>query len=99
MTTQTDPKTPRKDASESKVQEAKAAKPSRAKTLEEKLESLEAQAKAVREKLREKQRKERDENVRAVAALLKSEDLEGFGIEAWKAALPEIKAALMKGQA
>ncbi|OYU43482.1 MAG: hypothetical protein CFE44_18130 [Burkholderiales bacterium PBB4] len=94
MTTPTEPKQPRKEASE-----AKAAKPSRAKSLEEKLLALEAQAKTLREKLREEQRKERDENARAVAALLKSEDLEGFGVDAWKGALPEIKAALAKQSA
>jgi phage protein D len=88
MTTPTDSKQPRK--------EVKTPKQSRAKSLEEKLAALEAQAKAVREKLRDEQRKEREENAKAVVALIKSEDLEGFGIEAWKSALPEIKAALSK---
>lgn len=74
----------------------KAAKPSRTKTLEERLAALEAQAKSLREKLRDEQRKEREENARAVTAMLKSEDLESFSIEVWRTALPEVRAALSK---
>lgn len=77
----------------------KMAKPSRTKTLEEKLAALEAQAKSLREKLRDEQRKEREENARAVAAMLKSEDLESYSIEVWRSALPEVKAALSKAAA
>jgi alanyl-tRNA synthetase len=78
---------------------AKAAKPSRSKNLEERLAAIEAQAKTLREKLRDEQRKEREENARAVAAMLKAEDLDGFDITAWRIALPELKAALSKATA
>lgn len=81
------------------VKVPKAAKPSRTKTLEERLAALEAQAKSLREKLRDEQRKEREENARAVAAMLKSEDLESFSIEIWRTALPEVRAALSKAAA
>lgn len=77
----------------------KVAKPSRTKTLEERLAALEAQAKSLREKLRDEQRKEREENARAVTAMLKSEDLESFSIEVWRTALPEVRAALSKAAA
>ncbi len=86
-------------SSEHKDKAAKAPKQSRAKTLEERLAALEAQAKSLREKLRDEQRKEREENARAVAAMLKAEDLESFSIEVWRAALPEVKAALAKAAA
>lgn len=80
------------------VKVPKAAKPSRTKTLEERLAALEAQAKSLREKLRDEQRKEREENARAVAALQKTEGLDVFDVEAWAAAMPQVKALLEKAQ-
>ncbi len=74
----------------------KAAKPTKTQSLREKLAAAEAQAKLFREKLREEERKEREENARAVVALLRSEELESYGIEVWRSALPQIKSALGK---
>lgn len=74
----------------------KGARQSRAQTLREKLALLEAQAKTLRDKVREEERKEREDNARAIVQLLRSEELDGFGIEAWRKATPQIKALLEK---
>ncbi len=74
----------------------KVGRQSRAQTLREKLALLEAQAKTLRDKVREEERKEREDNARAIVQLLRSEELDGFGIEAWRKATPQIKALLEK---
>jgi phosphoglycerate-specific signal transduction histidine kinase len=77
---------------------AKAPRASRAKILEARLAELEKKTKELRERLREEQRKEREENSRAVAALHKTEGLDVFDLEAWAAAMPQVKALLEKAQ-
>lgn len=72
---------------------------SRAKNLEAQLAEMEKKTKSLREKLREEQRKERDENARAVAALHKAESLDVFDADAWAIAMPQVKALLEKAQA
>lgn len=74
----------------------KSIKQSRAQSLREKLAAVEAQAKTLRDKVREEERKEREDNARAIVQLLRSEELDGFGIEAWRIATPQIKALLEK---
>ncbi|PUE56457.1 hypothetical protein B9Z44_14520 [Limnohabitans curvus] len=76
----------------------KAPRVSRAKNLEARLAEMEKKTKELREKLREEQRKEREENSRAVAALHKTEGLDVFDVEAWAAAMPQVKALLEKAQ-
>ena len=77
----------------------KAQRPNRLKSFEKKLAELEAQAKKLREKMREEQRRERDENIRHVLVLLKSEEMEDYRSEVWKRAIGQIKAALEREKA
>jgi TolA-binding protein len=83
---------------ETEAKNAKVPRASRAKNLEARLAEMEKKTKELREKLREEQRKEREENARAVAALQKTEGLDVFDVEAWAAAMPQVKALLEKAQ-
>lgn len=83
---------------ENDTKNLKAPRVSRAKNLEARLAEMEKKTKELREKLREEQRKEREENARAVAALQKTEGLDVFDVEAWTAAMPQVKALLEKAQ-
>ena len=83
---------------ENDTKNPKAPRVSRAKNLEARLAEMEKKTKELREKLREEQRKEREENARAVAALQKTEGLDAFDVEAWAAAMPQVKALLEKAQ-
>jgi nucleosome binding factor SPN SPT16 subunit len=70
-------------------------KPTKAKqTIEQQIEALEAKTRKLKEQLKEDQRREREKNAKAVLELLKSEKLEDFGIEAWKAKIGDVRKLL-----
>lgn len=86
-------------AGEAKVSKvAKQVKSRTPEPLESKIAKLEEQAKLLRVKLRERQRKQREENAKAIAALLSTEELDVVSVDVWTAALPSIKAALDKAK-
>jgi hypothetical protein len=71
-------------------------KQGRVQSLQEKLAKIESEAEKLRQRLQEERRKERDGNARQITALVQKEDLAEFTIEAWRAALPKIRAALQE---
>lgn len=74
----------------------KVTKPKLPKSLLEKAEHYEAMAKALRTQVREQNRARRDKNTKAIAELIKGQNLADFAPEVWEKVLPEIRALLEK---
>lgn len=71
---------------------AKVGRPSR--SLDEEIEIQARRLEELREKKRKQEREALDRNAKAIAALLKSEQLDQIPVETWKRALPQVKALL-----
>ena len=67
-------------------------RPSR--SLDEEISVAEAKLKALRDRRREEERKERERNLKAVLALIKDEGLDGVSVDLWKLAVPKLRGLL-----
>jgi len=67
----------------------KAGRPAR--TLDEEIAAAEAKLKALREKKKEDERRERERNLKAILTMIKDEELDLISADKWKANLPKMK--------
>jgi hypothetical protein len=69
------------------------------RTLEDQIEETQKALARLLDKKKKRDQEARDRHERELRALLKSERLDDFSIQAWKDAVPKIKALLAEGQA
>ena len=67
-------------------------RPSR--SLDEEISVTEAKLKALRDRRREEERRERERNLKSVLALIKDEGLDGVSADQWKASMPKLRELL-----
>lgn len=64
------------------------------KTLAQEIEAAAEKLRKLQEKDREQKKREREKNEIAICDLIKVEKLDNFGIDTWRLASPQIRAAL-----
>lgn len=69
------------------------------RNIEEEIAAQRAKLKALEDRQKEQQRKERERNQKAVLEIIKAEKLDTASAEQWASALPTIKAALFGNSA
>ena len=68
-----------------------------ARTLDEEIAAAEERLRQLRERKKDDERRERERNQKAILGLIRSEALDLVPVDAWKQALPKLRAALKLG--